>query len=59
LDASTSSLMPLLQAVGKHCVVQFVTYETLTLDPAVPEGDDLLWQLQATCATLQVRMPES
>ena len=56
LDASTSSLTPLLQVVGKYFVVQFVKYESLA--PAAPECEDLLWQMETSCATLQVDMPD-
>ena len=65
LDASTSSLTPLLQVVGKYFVVQFVKYESLAPDvkyeslaPAAPECEDLLWQMETSCATLQVDMPD-
>jgi hypothetical protein len=58
LDASTSSLTPLLQVVGKYFVVQFVKHESLAPDPAALECEDLLWQMETSCATLQVDMPD-
>ena len=54
LDAAPSSLIPLVQAVGKRFVAQFSIFDRTLPEDASPESEDLRWQLQATCATLQV-----
>ena len=55
LDAARSSLIPLVQAVGNHAAMQFITYTKLSPDTSTPGREYLKWQLQTTCARLQVK----